>query len=298
MKRLIPILLALTMLLALPAMAAPAPVGSGSSPTPLGSVTIVDGTTNITFNNATQSQKAILRSQQTWVEGSATSTATAAERTDIDLVTVQKSCYAIRTVNNGPVTITFLTYNGSNYVEAADELSLYALTFPADNLFAYPFARADLCRLKMPDGTEVYLIQEGVALHEAPPVAINYQVKPGDSVELIALNYYGVRGLGEALMMENAAHFQATGGILEAGRFLVLPPSLKGITRLSSPLAGDKEVLYIVKAGDTLASIAAAYYGGKSNYYTYIYDRNKDRMKNASQIQVGQVLVLPVINLP
>lgn len=52
---------------------------------------------------------------------------------------------------------------------------------------------------------------------------------------------------------------------------------------------------YTVKSGDTLSSIARAYYGNASKWPD-IFNANKDKIKNANLIYPGQVLTIPNAN--
>lgn len=49
---------------------------------------------------------------------------------------------------------------------------------------------------------------------------------------------------------------------------------------------------HTVKKGDSLYSIAKAYYGN-GNQYNKIYEANKDKIKNPNSISVGMVLTIP-----
>lgn len=121
---------------------------------------------------------------------------------------------------------------------------------------------------------------------------IVYTVQKYDTLGHIALNYYGSYDYHKALYAANAAAFKATGGALKPGMTITLPDTLGGVKRLSAPVAGAGETLYIVKAGDTLGGIAKTYYGDAMKYKD-IFERNNDRLKNANIIYEGQVIVLP-----
>ena len=49
---------------------------------------------------------------------------------------------------------------------------------------------------------------------------------------------------------------------------------------------------YIVRSGDTLSKIAAAYYGNSADW-TWIYDANKSKVGNPNDISVGESLTIP-----
>lgn len=250
---------------------------------------------SLVFKEAVEQTHTVLISAQSWSSGGVSATNAPAARTDIRLLVLKQGCTVTRSGESAPLTVSFLTRSGEGYVESADRLTLHAVSFNADTLFSYPFVKADLCRIAMTDGTEIFLMPAGAAVLEAPPVAISYTVRRGDSLDMIAMNYYGAQGLGAALREANPEHFEATGGILEAGRALTLPTVLNGVPRLSEPLAKENELLYVVKPNDTLGAIAAKYYNGRSDLYNYIYQRNADRMKNPGILTIGMVLVLPVI---
>lgn len=120
----------------------------------------------------------------------------------------------------------------------------------------------------------------------APAAAGSYAVKKGDTYGTIALNNYGTYGVWSELYKVNK------GAKLTEGATLVLPETLGKVGRIAAPAAVDGEMLYTVKAGDTLGAIAKATYGDVMKYKT-IFERNADRLVNANTIYEGQVIVLP-----
>ena len=121
----------------------------------------------------------------------------------------------------------------------------------------------------------------------APATAGAYTVKKGDTYGTIALNNYGTYGVWSELYKANK------GAKLTEGATLVLPETLGKVARINAPAAASGEILYTVKAGDTLGTIAKATYGDVMKYKT-IFERNADRLVNANTIYEGQVIVLPV----
>lgn len=119
-----------------------------------------------------------------------------------------------------------------------------------------------------------------------------YTVVKYDTMGQIALNNYGSYKYHTALYKANAEAFKATGGALKPGMVLTLPDTLGTAKRIGTPVAGDGETLYTVKAGDTLGGISKATYGDVMMYKT-IFDRNSDRLTNANTIYEGQIIVLP-----
>ena len=275
--------LAMCLLMALPAFAQ-----EGYTP-----LTISDGTTSVVFNYGKQQEKTILLSRRIWSEEAKKMIDTTAVRTDISLIVVRTNSTVTRIANDQPVTISYLTRSGGEYVLLKDRLELYSDSISSDKLFSCPFASAELLLLTLSDGSEYYLISGATALKEAPPAPISYTVQPGDDEDRIALMYYGATGLGEALKAANPEHYEATGGILEAGRDLTLPVTLNGHTRLAEPFLKDGEQIHIVRSGDTLSGIALKYLGD-ANRYQEIFERNKDTMKSIGNLMIGQVLVIPV----
>ncbi|MBR1659520.1 MAG: LysM peptidoglycan-binding domain-containing protein [Oscillospiraceae bacterium] len=259
-----------------------------------GPLTVVDGSSAITFGEARLEDHTILLAHQFWYKGAAAAVTTVTERTDIKVIVVKPGSTVTRSASATPLTLSYVTRNGGEYLVCADQLTVYPASFGVDRLLAYPFATAEMCVMTLADGTE-YLILSGAArITEAPAVPISYVVKSGETLDYIALNYYGADKLGEYLQKENPEHFNATNGILEAGRELILPVTLNGHPRLAEPLAQGNELIYVIKSGDTLASISQKFYG-RSDFSTYIYQRNADRIKNPGLITVGQVIVLPVV---
>ncbi|MCF7816873.1 MAG: LysM peptidoglycan-binding domain-containing protein [Kiritimatiellales bacterium] len=61
---------------------------------------------------------------------------------------------------------------------------------------------------------------------------------------------------------------------------------------IPSGTASATHRIYTVAAGDTLSKIAAKFYNDSAKW-DVIYEANKDRMKSASDLRVGQTLVVP-----
>ncbi len=78
----------------------------------------------------------------------------------------------------------------------------------------------------------------------------------------------------------------ATGPVirLDAAQFAAMKPKGKHHRTLSAK--------YVVKPGDTLASIAQHLYHS-SDYWTVLYWANHGQIKYANEIQAGQVLTVP-----
>ena len=296
---------ALSLALCVPAFAAPAitptdpaaaaPAEDVTSKYTYAPVTILNGSTMITFAEArTVEGKAIMLSTQSWIEGNAVAAFTPNVRTEIHQIVLKPGTLITRSASVDPIEISFVSRTSDGYTVNPDKLSLYTQMFQADQLFNYPFAKAELCRFSTADGKQYYIRQETTPLLEAPAIPIAYLVKEGDTVDRIAANYYGVQGLGSALQQSNPDHFIASGGMLQAGGVLTLPVSLNGHPRLAEPLATEGELIYFVKSGDSLSAISQNCYG-RPDFVDYIVQRNTERLPNPNLLNVGQLLVLPVI---
>lgn len=288
MKKIVSILIILCLCAAtaLPAAAADAAYGP---------VVITDGYMDVVFSQAKTVTRAVMIARQNWVPENAIMVQTKAERKEIELIVVSADCLVSRTGGSGAMEFAFVTLNGSDYLVGADRMNLYTSSFNVQTLLSYPFAKAEMALLSLNNGKEYYIVSEKTAVMEAPPLPMSYTVQPGDTEELIALNYYGADGLGEALKAANPEHYAATGGILEAGRSLTLPTTLNGLTLRKTPLLSPGESFYVIKSGDMLASIALKYLGD-AMAYNKIIARNSDIIKDAStMLRVGTRIILPAV---
>ena len=261
-----------------------------------GPVTVLDGGSAITFSQAATATRDIMLSRQIWYTGYAAPSYSESTRTTVNLIITMPGSAITRTQSGTPMNLSYLSRVNAGYVLLADRFVAYPTAFTSDQLFAGALSGAELCLLTLSDGTEYYIMSGATALVEAPAVPITYTVQSGDTLDHIALNYYGRDNLGKYLREANQAHFAATGGMLEAGRPLTLPVSLNGVARLSAPLATGREMVYAVKAGDTLASISQRFYGDVK-YVNDIFLRNSNQLRSPGMLSIGQVLVLPVINV-
>lgn len=287
MKKFVSILLALCLFAAaaLPAAAADAAAYS--------SVMVTDGYMNVVFSQAKTATMAVMIARQNWVPEKAEMAQSKAERKEISLIVVGADCLVSRTGGSGAMEFSFVTLSGSDYLVGADRMELYTTSFNVQTLLSFPFAKAEMALLTLNNGKEYYIVSDKTALKEAPPLPMDYTVRPGDTEEQIALNYYGADGLGDALKAANPEHYAATGGILEAGRTLVLPTTLNGRTLRKTPLLAAGESFYIIKSGDTLGNIALKHLGN-AMAYNKIVERNSDVIKDAStMLRVGTRIILP-----
>jgi len=113
-----------------------------------------------------------------------------------------------------------------------------------------------------------------------------YTAQKYDTYGKLAVNNYGTYAVTKALQKAN--NYKT----LKAGVAVTLPDTLGKVARIAPAVAGEGEKLYTVLAGDTLGTIAKAYFGNSAQYKA-IFERNADRLKNANTIYEGQIIVLP-----
>lgn len=126
---------------------------------------------------------------------------------------------------------------------------------------------------------------------------IPYEVKMGDTLGVLALNYFGNMNYWPAIYNYNMEAIQAAPGKqIYAGMDLIIPGAIqhgdKVINVISPAAAGEGEKLYTVKEGDTYGTIALAHFGELSRYKE-IFNRNRDRLQDLNTLYAGQIIVLP-----
>lgn len=117
--------------------------------------------------------------------------------------------------------------------------------------------------------------------------AVNYTVRPGDTLWGIAFNYYGTMSASKVMEIKNANKelFQKSKGVLEAGASLNLPANgIKNPVTISNLY--DAVGIYRVKLGDTVSGLNKKYYGAQADYLGKIYDANKDKIKKIGKVHM------------
>ncbi|MEG1972202.1 MAG: LysM peptidoglycan-binding domain-containing protein [Oscillospiraceae bacterium] len=125
---------------------------------------------------------------------------------------------------------------------------------------------------------------------------INHTVVAGDTLGHLSVNYFGNYNYHGALYEINADILEKTKGVLTVGMEVFIPDVIYDTNRLDLPVAGKDEVLYVVKGGETLGSIAAEQYDDIS-FCNAIFQRNKDRLPTINTLYEGQIIVLPVVEV-
>ncbi len=111
--------------------------------------------------------------------------------------------------------------------------------------------------------------------------AINYTVKKGDTVKDIAKKYFGARGKWKLIYQVNKDVIPSSLK-LKAGAKLVIPVPVVCM-------------IYTVKKGDTLETIAKKFYG-KSSKWEKIYYANKNKVTASKKVKAGKQLFIPAMN--
>jgi nucleoid-associated protein YgaU len=125
------------------------------------------------------------------------------------------------------------------------------------------------------------LLRFAGVLGETPPVR-TYTVRSGDTLTGIARSELGDERRWTEIFLLNRAVIRDPARIF-TGQVLVLPPAQP---------TGPIPVLYVVRPGDTLSTIARAELGD-ANRWPEIFARNRDIITNPDRIIPGHVLVLP-----
>jgi nucleoid-associated protein YgaU len=124
-------------------------------------------------------------------------------------------------------------------------------------------------------------------------------VEPGDSLYTIAEKVYGNSSLWRYILEANKERMPDENR-LRVGQILVIPKVEKRETPEKPVIAKEPAIspefagkcTYTVESGDNLSIISEKFYGSPTKW-TYIYEANKDRMKNEHALKIGQVLLIP-----
>lgn len=133
-----------------------------------------------------------------------------------------------------------------------------------------------------------------VDISQLPPhVFTDYVVREGDSMWSIAADWFGD---GSKMNLIAKANPYVDPEHLKIGQALRLPPKdfVEGEAEIPPPDAGEGGLrTYVVKPGDTLSSIAKAYYSDADRWRA-IYELNREAIgANPNTLKVGMRLTLP-----
>jgi nucleoid-associated protein YgaU len=122
----------------------------------------------------------------------------------------------------------------------------------------------------------------------------SYSVREGDTLSGIALDWYGDPDRWHLIAQANPTVDPLR---MRVGQVLRLPPRDQEASRTTQVPArrpaGEREIIYIVQAGDTLSSIARMYYQDMARWRV-IYDTNRRAIgSEPDRLTVGMRLIIP-----
>jgi len=127
-----------------------------------------------------------------------------------------------------------------------------------------------------------------------PPGFEDYTIQPGDTYAAIAQRRYGDDRYWEAIARANPLKDPRRIRPGEVIRLPFDPTNVQGrrVGDAPDPAPTPQQVDYTVQPGDTLGEISEAFYGS-SRYADLIFEANRDSLRDADDIRVGQTLRIP-----
>jgi nucleoid-associated protein YgaU len=135
------------------------------------------------------------------------------------------------------------------------------------------------------------------------PVADEYAIRTGDTLELIAEEKLGHRSRWPEIVKANP---NLKPNAMRVGQKITIPVKAAekavetpGVARIEDPpppSAATTPKVYVVQPGDTLTGISKKIYGS-SRHYERIFEANRDRLESPSDLTVGVKLTMPEISV-
>ncbi|HID7510365.1 TPA: LysM peptidoglycan-binding domain-containing protein [Enterobacter hormaechei] len=113
----------------------------------------------------------------------------------------------------------------------------------------------------------------GLSIEISPEKSESYIIKPGETLTSIAVKFYGKKKMSTIIYEANKDKFFGSDNV-SAGTKLTIP-----------------KMVYTVKRGDTLESIALKFYG--NNKHNIIYEANKKILSDKDSLPTGEKLIIP-----
>lgn len=129
-----------------------------------------------------------------------------------------------------------------------------------------------------------------------PPVTYPYEVKPGDTMDIIAQQWFGSAQKWVLIAQENPTVDPMK---LKAGRMIRLPAKDTSLQSVNQTWLDEilKDTIYVVSDNDTLSSIAKQFYHDATKW-SVIYEANRGIIPNPDSIKSGIELKIPPLQIP
>ena len=127
-----------------------------------------------------------------------------------------------------------------------------------------------------------------------PPAFEDYTIRPGDTYAAIAQARYGDERYWESIARANPLKDPRRIRPGEVIRLPVDPSNVQGrrVGDTPDPAPPRQQLDYVVKPGDTLGQISESFYGS-ARYAELIFEANRESLRDADDIRVGQTLRIP-----
>ena len=116
-----------------------------------------------------------------------------------------------------------------------------------------------------------------------------YTIKPSDNPSSIAKWWFGDANKYSLILQANPL---VDPNKMKVGDEIRLPPKDFEMTTIIDVGDGKQPVVHIVQSGENLSAIALAAYGNAA-LWPRIYEANKDKIKNPSNLSAGMELIIP-----
>ncbi len=133
-----------------------------------------------------------------------------------------------------------------------------------------------------------------------PPSMRRHVIQKGETLETISRAYFGSDSFADAIARANPTLSPPD---LKAGREILVPIDPSNIRGRVLDTETTREALahteslapvpeYVVQSGDSLSTIAKKVYGS-SQHAEFIFEQNRDRLRNRNMVRVGMSLRVP-----
>lgn len=123
-------------------------------------------------------------------------------------------------------------------------------------------------------------VDDQIVIKAPEPPSVHHVVVDGNSLSELSLAYYGVIHLYDVIFEANQPML-ADPDEIYPGQVLRIPPV--------------RPPVHTVSKGETLGTIADHWYGDAKKYTT-IFEANRDKLPDANTVEVGQQLVIPLVD--